>query len=214
MPRIHGVSASPFVRKVLIAMAEKGLPFETVPVMPFAPTPEFKKISPLGKIPVYEDGDFFLADSSCILAYLEKAHPAPPLVPADPKLYGKALFLEEYADTRLAEAVGGVFFERVVKGVVLKQPVDEERVRKAVAEQVPAALDYLEAIGPDGEGIVGGRFGVADIAIGSQLVNLAHAGERIDPARHPRMAAYAERLHARPSFKALIDQERKLLGGS
>lgn len=214
MPKILGVSASPFVRKVLVAMIEKSLPYELVPVLPFAPPPDFKKISPLGKVPVYQDGDFTLPDSSCILAYLEKAHPTPALMPADPKQYGTALFLEEYADTRLMEAVAGAFFERIVKARLQKQPADEERVRKAVTEQMPAALDYLEPLAPDGDGIVGGRFSVADIAIGSQAVNWEHAGERIDAARYPRMAAYVARLHARPSFKTLIEQERKLFGGS
>lgn len=213
MPKIHGVSASPFVRKVLVAMAEKNLPYESVPVMPMAPSPEFKKISPLGKIPVYQDGDFVLPDSSCILAYLEKAHPSPALMPADPKQYGTALFLEEYADTRVMEAVAGAFFERVVKGLILKQPADEARVQKSVTELMPAVLDYLEPLAPDGDGIVAGRFSVADIAIGSQFANWAHAGERIDAAKYPRMAAYVERLHARPSFKTLIEQERKQLGG-
>lgn len=214
MPKILGVSASPFVRKVLVAMIEKSLPYELVPVLPFAPPPDFKKISPLGKVPVYQDGDFTLPDSSCILAYLEKAHPTPALMPADPKQYGTALFLEEYADTRLMEAVAGAFFERIVKARLQKQPADEARVRKAVTEQMPAALDYLEPLAPDGDGIVGGRFSVADIAIGSQLVNWEHAGERIDTARHPRMAAYVARVHARPSFKTLVEQERKLFGGS
>lgn len=213
MPKIHGVSASPFVRKVLVAMAEKSLPYESVPVMPMAPSPEFKKISPLGKIPVYQDGDYVLPDSSCILAYLEKAHPSPALMPADPKQYGTALFLEEYADTRVMEAVAGAFFERVVKGLILKQPADEARVQKSVTELMPAVLDYLEPLAPDGDGIVAGRFSVADIAIGSQFANWAHAGERIDAAKYPRMAAYVERLHARPSFKTLIEQERKQLGG-
>lgn len=213
MPKIHGVSASPFVRKVLVAMTEKNLPYESVPVMPMAPTPEFKKISPLGKIPVYQDGDFFLPDSSCIVAYLEKVHPTPALMPSDPKQYGTALFFEEYADTRLMEAVAGAFFERVVKAMIMKQPPDEARVQKSVSELMPAALDYLEPLAPEGDGIVGGRFSVADIAIGSQLANWAHAGQSIDAAKYPRMAAYVERLHARPSFKTLIEQERKLLGG-
>ena len=215
MPKIHGVSASPFVRKVLVAMAEKNLPYESVPVMPMAPSPEFKKISTLGKIPVYQDGDFVLPDSSCILAYLEKAHPSPALMPADPKQYGTALFLEEYADTRVMEAVAGAFFERVVKGLILKQPADEARVQKSVTELMPAVLDYLEPLAPDGDGRewVAGDYTVADIAIGSQFANWAHAGERIDAAKYPRMAAYVERLHARPSFKTLIEQERKQLGG-
>lgn len=209
MPKILGASASPFVRKVRVAMAEKSLPYELVPVMPFGVSAEFKQKSPLGKIPVYEDGDFVLPDSSCILAYLERAHPAPALTPSDPKLYGRALFLEEYADTKLMEAVAAVFFNRVVVKILKQQP-DEKRIQQGLTELLPAALEYLESAAPtDGDGAVGGRFSVADIAIGSQIVNLEHAGEKIDPAKYPKLAAYVGRVHARPSFKACIEEERK-----
>jgi glutathione S-transferase len=57
--------------------------------------------SPLGKIPCFQDGDYTLPDSSCIIAYLERTNPRPALYPEDPKEYGRALFLEEYADSRL-----------------------------------------------------------------------------------------------------------------
>ena len=60
MPTIHGVNASPFVRKVRVAMLEKGLDYDLEPVMPIGVSDEFKKLSPLGKIPVYQDGDFVL----------------------------------------------------------------------------------------------------------------------------------------------------------
>lgn len=209
MPRILGASASPFVRKVRVAMAEKGLPYDLVPVMPFGAPPDFKQKSPLGKIPVYEDGDFVLPDSSCIIAYLEKVQPAPALYPAEAKAFGRALFLEEYADTRLVEAVGAIFFNRVVVKL-LKQEPDEKKIAEGLNVLLPAALEYLETHAPtDGDGIVGGRFGVADIAIASPIVNLQHAREHIDAAKYPKLAAYVARVHARPSFKACIEEERQ-----
>ena len=71
-PILHGVNASPFVRKARIALAEKGVDYELVPVMPMGQTQEYMKMSPLGKIPCYQEGDFTLPDSSCIIAYLER----------------------------------------------------------------------------------------------------------------------------------------------
>ena len=55
MRKVHGVGASPFVRKVRVALAEKGLDYELEPVLPFGASAEFKKISPLGKIPVLQE---------------------------------------------------------------------------------------------------------------------------------------------------------------
>ena len=40
------------------------------------------------------------------------------------------------------------------------------------------------------------------------FVNFEHAGETIDAKRWPKLAAYVARIHARPSFKAVLDEER------
>lgn len=208
MPMLHGVNASPFVRKARVVLAEKGIDYELVPVMPIGVSDEFKKISPLGKIPCFQDGDFTLPDSSCICAYLERTHPNPPLYPSDPKEFGRALWYEEYADTKIAETLGVVFFQRVVQAKILKQEPDTKLVERQLKEAVPVVCDYLEGEVGDGEGIVGGRFSIADIALTTNFINFAHAGERPDAARWPRLAAYLERQFARPSFKGIIEEEK------
>jgi glutathione S-transferase len=208
MPTIHGVNASPFVRKVRVAMLEKGLEYELEPVMPIGVSEEFKKLSPLGKIPVYQDGDFVLPDSSCIIAYLERIHPEPRLYPVNDEDYGRALFLEEYGDTRLGEGLTTVFFERVVRCKIMKQEPDEALVSHALDELIPPLFDYLEQTVGDGEGIVGGRFSIADIGIASPFVNFHHCGENVDAGRWPTLAAYLQRVLGRPSFKSLIEEEQ------
>jgi glutathione S-transferase len=211
MPRLHGVNASPFVRKTRVVLHEKGIEYELVPVMPIGVSDEYKKISPLGKIPCYEDGDFTLPDSSCICAYAERIHPNPPLYPSDPQEFGRALWYEEYADTKLVETVTPVFFQRIVQGKIMKQEPDEAAIRRSLKEWLPPVFDYLEEEVGDGEGIVGGRFSIADVSLGSPFVNLRHAGETVDAGRWPRLAAYIERVHARPSFKGIIEEEMAAL---
>ena len=58
-----------------VVLSEKGLPYEREEILPMNVPPEFKKISPLGKIPAYRDGEVTLCDSSVICAYLERVHP-------------------------------------------------------------------------------------------------------------------------------------------
>lgn len=220
MPILHGVNASPFVRKVRATLAFKGLDYELNPVMPMGVSEEYRRKSPLGKIPCWEEEDgFVLPDSSAICAYLERVQPEPALYPGDPKPYGRALWYEEYADTKVAEVVGaGIFFERVVKAKVLKQPADEEKVRETLETKLPPVLDYLEAEAPEsGDALLGGRFSIADVAVGTQLAQLAHAQVQIDAGRWPRLAAYAAAVHAHPVFKPLLEEEAAQLaamGGS
>lgn len=207
MPVIHGVSPSPFVRKVRIFMMEKGLPYELELVMPGNVPESFKKISPLKKVPVYQDGEFHLPDSSCICAYLERAHPAPPLYPADARELGRALWFEEYADTRIVDVLTPVFSQRFVQRVLYKQPSDESVVEQQMTAIVPPVFDYLESEVPETGWMVGADFGIADIALGTTFVQLRHGGEAVDAARWPRLAAYAERVLARDSFATLVAEE-------
>ncbi len=213
MPTVLGVQPSPFVRKVRVFLAEKGIPYDLEPVPPFPPanaTPEFRKVSPLGKVPGFRDGDFAISDSSVICAYLEKSHPKPPLYPADARHYARALWFEEFADSKLADAVGTLFFNRVVKKKYFKQEPDNRAVDTALRETLPPLLDYLEGQLGEADAFVGGRFSIADIAIASMLQNLRHAGEEIDAARWPHLARWAEAVLARPSFKACVEEEVKL----
>jgi glutathione S-transferase len=207
MPTIHGVNASPFVRKIRAVFEEKGLAYDLNPVMPFGTSDEFREISPLGKIPVYQDGDYTLPDSSCIALYIERKHPEPALYPADDEAFGRALFLEEYADTKLTEVLTTVFVQRVINKKIMKGESDESICRTALTERIPPVLDYLESLVGGGDGIVEGRFSIADIAIASPFVNFAHAGEKVDASRWPGLAAYVDRVHARPSYRKLIDEE-------
>ena len=208
MPTIHGVNASPFVRKVRTILEEKGIAYELNPVMPFGLSDDFRKISPLGKIPVYEDSGYTLPDSSCISAFIERKHPTPPLYPENAESFGHALFLEEYADTKLIEVLVIVFRERVINKMIMKGESDEELCQQALTERIPPVFYYLEEQVGSQDALVDGCFSIADIAVASPFVNFAHAGEEVDAARWPGLSAYVAKLHARPSIKKLIEEER------
>ncbi len=207
-PILHGVNASPFVRKVRVALAEKGIEYEIDPIMPIGVSDEFKLLSPLGKIPCWEDGDFVLPDSSAIIQYLDRKHPEPRLYPEDAEALGRALWYEEYSDTKLTESVGPIFFNRVVVAKIMKGEPNQEAIQEGLAK-LPEAFDYLEGELADGrEVLAGSHFSIADLATCSPLTNLLHAGETVDASRWPKLAAYVERHHGRPSYKAIIEEEK------
>jgi glutathione S-transferase len=216
MPTVYGVALSPFVRKVRVAMAEKGITYDLDPVIPVNVSPEFRKISPLGKVPAFRDGEITLADSSVIVAYLERTHPTPPpLFPSDPYEYARALWFEEYADSGLVAVIGPkIFFQKIVGPRFFDQKADEAVIQKAVQEELPPMFDYLESqLAPGTRTLVGGQFTVGDIGVASQFVNLFHAGFGVDAKRWPKLATYLAAIHERPSFAPLIAEERKVLQG-
>lgn len=208
MPTVYGVNLSPFVRKVRVALAEKGVQYDLDPVNPFEAGAEYRKISPLGKIPAFRDGDFTLADSSVICAYLERIHPDPALYPmADTQQFAQALWFEEYGDSGVSPVLGVVFFQKIVAPMLLKQESDEALIKKALEENIPQVFDYLEGQLGEADALVGGQFSIGDIGVATAFVNFHHTGNSVDAAQWPKLARYIAAIHARPSFKALIEEE-------
>jgi glutathione S-transferase len=199
---VKGATASPFVRKVIVALEEKGIPYEQQDLVPFPKTDELLAMNPLGKIPILEDGEHHIPDSSVILAYLERKHTEVPLLPEDPVELAGALFLEEYADTRMADVIGPLLFEVFLKPNLFQQETDGARCAEILEKDLPPLLEQLEGLIEGGSPTLLPRFSVADIAVGCQLASLALCGVEIDPATHPRLWSYASAVLSRPSFKA------------
>jgi glutathione S-transferase len=211
---VYGSSLSPFVRKVRVVLAEKGLDYTIEQINPFDPPPSFVEISPLKRIPVLRDTDRqepnTLPDSSVICAYLEAKWPTPALYPADPFARARALWFEEYADTQTMQSLIPVFFQRVVRRLAGAQ-CDEAIVQETLGAKVPPAFDYLETSIRHRRFFVGDDFSIADIAVAAMLANFDHAGESIDVSRWPELARFAREMHERPSFANCIAKERSFL---
>ncbi len=79
--RIIGSFLSPFVRKVLVCLDLKGIPYQIDPLIPFFGDDRFSQLSPLRRVPVLIDDLVTLCDSSVICQYLEDRYPTPPLYP-------------------------------------------------------------------------------------------------------------------------------------
>ncbi len=199
---IHGSPPSPFARKVLIVCEEKGLAYESRDLIPFPKTPELLAKNPLGLIPIAEvEEGVFLPDSSVICAYLERMAPDPTLLPGDALSAARALFIEEYCDTRLNDAIAPIFFQRFVQVQIFGQSPDESAVQAGIIATAEA-FDQVEGLIPDRPGpLLESGFSVADAAFASQLGSLELAGEKIDAARWPRIAAYADWVSGRPSVQ-------------
>lgn len=210
---VYGASLSPFVRKVRVFLAEKGLDYQLEQVNIF-PVPDwFAEMSPLKRIPVFKDEEsgVVLPDSSAICAYLEKKYPEPALYPADPGQYGRALWYEEYGDSEMAATIGMGTFRPMVVNLLMGKEQDVETANAAVSEKMPRFLDYLEAEIGDKEFMVGEAFSIADIGLATGFVNYAHAGFAPDESAYPKLTAYLKRIHGRPSFAACIAEESAIV---
>jgi glutathione S-transferase len=209
---LYGSSLSPFVRKVLGYAGEKGIEIDLQPTGFPSHSPEYLEASPFRKMPALRDGDYTLADSSAIIHYLEAKFPEPALIPSDPKLRGKTIWYDEFADTILVACGAKIFFNRIVAPRFLGRPCNEQEVEQAELNDLPPILDYLEKTVPDDGGyLVGDNLTLADIAVAGPFANFRHTNTRVDPERYPRTVAYVERILARPSLAQWVEREAAYL---
>jgi glutathione S-transferase len=208
---VIGNYISPYVRKVLVCLELKGLPYEIDPITPFVGDDRFTALNPLRRVPILIDGDLVLNDSSVICQYLEDKYPAVSIYPVDIVDRARARWLEEYADTHLANVlIWRLFYQLGIKRYVFRETTDEAVVAKAREVDIPAALDYLEGFLP-AEGYLYGELSIADISVASYFRTASFVRYAIDAARWPRAAAFVSRVLALASFQKLARYEDAML---
>jgi glutathione S-transferase len=208
---IIGSYISPYVRKVLVVLDLKRVPYRIDPIIPFFGTDRFTALSPVRRIPVLVDDCVSLADSTVICEYLEERYPRPALLPQGPDRRARARWLEEFADTRMGEVfIWRLFNQVVINRFVWGEATDDDVLHKTLHEEIPAVLDYLEREVP-GEAFLFGEIGLPDIAIGAFFRNASFAGFSVDPRRWPVTASFVARVLDQPSFVKLRGFEELLL---
>lgn len=212
MITLHGVTASPFVRKVLLCLELKGLTYQQVDVFPVNIPEKFKALSPLMKIPALEDGDLKLADSSVICEYLDEKYPGYQLLPTSAEHRAKARWIEEYADSSLIGSATALFFERLLKPM-LGGETDEARVNNIIQQKLPEQYTYIETLMPEQGFLFGEEIMLADIALASHFLNAGFAGYEVDSSLAPKFHAYIDRFKALPLVAARVDADLAFFEG-
>ena len=212
MTVLYGAALSPFVRKTMLALAYKGVEYDQVIVSPENRTEDFFRISPLGKIPAYKDDRTTLCDSTVICEYLDEKYPTPELFPFGAAQRAKTRWYEEYADTVMAAVCGPkIFANRVLKPLIMGEASDEDAVNKAMAQDLPIILDYLEKELADKRYFVAGILSMADLAISSQLLCLRLSNVSLDMSRWPRLGSYLSRLCGKDIYQTQIKTEDRII---
>ena len=212
--KVHGTIMSPWVRRLVAFIEEKGLDYEIVTVVPLGdPDPDFLKISPLGKVPVLEFNGRFLPDSLAACTLLEAEVPDPTLFPKAGWDHAWMLWLCDYLATALFSKVEAPLFIQNFVAPNFRQEQPDPVVIAAAHAARPAVFDYLEAQLLGGRPfLLGDQISLADLTAASIFVNYFHAGEAIDPGVWPNLSDFVTRMHARPSFEQILKIEEASVG--
>ncbi len=186
MITLYDADRCPYCARTRIALAEKGVEYETVEIdLDDRPSWIYEK-NPLGRVPVIEEDAFVLPESAVINEYLEERYPEPALWPADA------------AERALGRLLVFRFDQLSKPYYALRREEDGAR------ERLDAELAKLNAV-LDAQPYLSGRgFGLADIAYVPWLVR-ARDRMRVDLGRFDSLAEWLERLSERPAIAAELD---------
>ncbi len=195
---------APNPRRVRMFLAEKGVPYDTIEVSIAAQahqTPEFRRKNPLSLVPVVEfpDGKL-LRESMAICRYIEDLHPEPNLFGRDSWERAQIEQWNRHAELELLFPISQVF--RNTHKFWIGRIRQAAEFGDIMREQTMQRFEWFDHELASREYIAGPRFTVADITAVCAIEFGKVSDIRIDPAKHPHLAAWQKRVGERPSAKA------------
>ena len=191
---------SPNCRKVRAVAYEVGVRFDPVLVDLLAGdqrSPAHLARNPMGRVPVLEDGDLVLWESTAIIRYLAAGTH---LVPTGRRAAAEVDRWIAWQLAHLAPAMSKVAFQRIVKRLLRQGPPDEAVIEAGVAEFAAATAVLDGAL--DGREYVAGALSIADFALAAHYSLAGACGLPVTG----RVGSWLARMVARDSMKrALAD---------
>ncbi|MDX8478830.1 glutathione S-transferase family protein [Mesorhizobium sp. VK24D] len=198
-PLIYGADYSVYVRIVRMALEEKGIDYELVPLDIFAADgipAWYLEHHPFGRIPAFEYDGFRLFETRAIARYVDEAFDGPSLQPNDPR--GRA---------RISQIVGlldAYGYRAMVWDVAVerleKAPADEALIAGGLT-QAETVLKVLTSLKTKGPWLLGDQLTLADLHAAPIIAYFVKVAEGRDMlARFPDIQAWYSRMADRPSF--------------
>jgi glutathione S-transferase len=99
--RLIDAPRCPYCARTRIALAEKGIEYETLEIDLSDRPAWVYELNLTGRVPILDHDGFILPESEVIMAYLDEVFPDPPLLSADPRARARARLLVHRFDRLL-----------------------------------------------------------------------------------------------------------------
>jgi glutathione S-transferase len=156
---------------------------------------DYLKVHPMGRVPALEDGDVTIFESGAITQYVLAKHAPGKLVPeVNSSAFADYLQWLHYAEGMLMPQVNILVVETLFLPEKKRNPVNVDRAQRLLTKMLGAIDVALE-----GRDYFAGEFSGADIMTGHACIVSARLGG--DISDKPNVAAYIDRLQARPALQ-------------
>jgi glutathione S-transferase len=205
--KLYQLPFSPSCQKVVALAHEVGVPLELVNVDLFkgeGRTPAFLAKNPNGKVPILEDGDFVLWESTAMLPYIAAKAGRIDLAPTTPRERAEVERWTCWEGAHFGPAIRKVAFERIVKKLAGLGAPDEALVKTGSEEFAARASVLEQSLGT--KEYVCGRLSIADFALAPYAALILDCGLDFEP--YPRAKAWLGRMLTRDSMQKTLAAAR------
>jgi maleylacetoacetate isomerase len=203
--RLYTYWRSSAAYRVRIALAVKGLDYESVPRHLLRDggeqrRPQYLAMNPQGLVPALEHDGQVIAQSLAICEYLEEIHPQPPLLPADAR--GRATVRSmALAIACDVHPLNNLRVQQYLRGELGQGEEAVARWTRHWIERGFAAFERLiERHSGDGRHCYGASVTLADAFLVPQVYNARRV--QLDLSPYPRLTATTRHLESLPAFAA------------
>jgi glutathione S-transferase len=203
--KIYGHPASTCTRKVLCTLNEKGAPYEFIIVditKGEQKSPEHLARQPFGVVPALDDDGFMLYESRAMIRYLDGKLSGVSLTPSD--LRARAM-MDQWISVETSNFTP--YAMKVIYQSLFAKWRGFEPDLTALKEGRAGTVKALEVLEPALEGrthLVGDTFTLADLNYAPYLQYLDQGGHGDLVAGFPNVAAWWDRVRARPAWQKVI----------
>ena len=202
-PRVFGADYSVYVRIVRLALAEKGVDYDLVPLDIFAeggPPSDYLDRQPFARIPAFEHDGFSLYETGAITRYIDEAFDGPSLQPTNIFERARCNQLISIADNyAYPHLVWGIFVECAEKPAQ-GAPADEAAIA-ALRPKAETCLKAMSDLMGDWPWLAGDALSLADLYAAPMMDYFLKAREGRDMiGQYPNLEAWWSRIASRSSM--------------
>ena len=200
MRKLYHSYLSPYARRVLIALAEKGLEHERCKYQFAREFAALSSINPCLLLPVFVDGDAHLWGSNLIIEYLLKTYPGTPLAAPEPPLAATMTRADRHWEDARVLATLETMTDSVMNLRQMKMSgLEPEQVTylRRQRNRIDSSLDWLETQATH-EGFAPGSFSIMDLNLICTLGNIDNH-KSFEWRGRPKLEAIVARYVDRPS---------------
>jgi glutathione S-transferase len=168
---LYGETYSVYVRFARLALAEKGVTYDLVPVDIFAdggPTPDYLQRHPFGKIPAFDHNGFGLYETLAITRYVDEAFDGPALLPSSPRQRARVNQITALVDSYVYRSMVWGVYTGAISGPKEGLPRNEEQITDGL-KRAATCLDALVELRGDATWLVGDHPTLADFSLAPML---------------------------------------------